>query len=176
MPDIAIDPVDLPDTDAAAAAVPPSSPAPAGASPRVVASIEPASPDVVVPGESVALPGAHRGGFTTPPTAPVDIALPQPVEPAEFVPTAGTATIPVTTSATWNPGPYALLFAITALAVSLIVGWLFPLGVVAIVFAVIALRRKGQRRMGAWALGLALLSLAYSAIWLVYAAGQGGLL
>jgi hypothetical protein len=140
-------------------------------------ALEPVSPDVVLPSESAALPGAHRGGFTTPPTAPLELAHVGHGEPApEGTPAAGTATLPVATSATWNPGAYALLFAIAGLAASLVVGWLFPLGIVGVVFAVIALRRPTQRRMGGWALALALVSLVYSAGWLAYAAVQAGLL
>ena len=149
---------------------------PQAARPVPEIAVEPAPPEVLIAGETTVLPGAHRGGFTRPPTAPVDVAIPHPVElEEEFTPT-GTATLPVTVAATWNAGPYALLFAITGLAVSLLVGWLFPVGIVAIVLAVIALRRPDQRRMGAWALGLAITSLVYSAIWLGYAAQQAGLI
>lgn len=167
VPDIAFDPVELP--------VGPAALEPPAPLPRIEARVEPPSPDVVLPGVAATLPGAHRGGFATPPTAPVDLPLPEPVEPVGFVPAAGTVTLPVSTSASWNPGSYALLFSICGLVASLVVGWLFPLGIIGIVFAGIALRRPGQRRRGAWGLALGLMSLAYSAGWLVYAAVQGGL-
>jgi hypothetical protein len=185
LPDITLEPVDLPVPAPEPATAPKPATAPASgaattsaASPlRIQAQIEPASPDVVVPSSTAGLPGAHRGGFATPPTAPVELAQLVPVEaPREFVPTTGTATLPVATSASWNPGTYALLFAITGLTASFVVGWLFPLAIIGVVFAVIALRRPSQRRRGAWALALALLALIYSAGWLVYAAFQAGIL
>ncbi len=151
-------------------------PAPAGpgGTPDVVSPplrIEAPSPDVVIPGAATGLPGEHRGGFTTPPTAPVELAafVPRgPDEDEDAAPRRGTASIPVTTSATWNPGAYALLFAITGLVASFVVGWLFPLGILGVVFAAIALRRPSQRRRGAWALPLAILSLLYSAGWILF--------
>jgi hypothetical protein len=69
--------------------------------------------------------------------------------------------------------PAALVLAIVALAASLLVGWAAPVGLVAVVIAVVALRRPRETRGVAWwALGLALLSLAYSAGWLLWALPQ----
>lgn len=66
--------------------------------------------------------------------------------------------------------PAALLLAIVGLAASLVVGWAAPLGLVAVIVAIVALRRPIESRGVAWwALGLAVLSLVYSAGWLLWA-------
>lgn len=71
---------------------------------------------------------------------------------------------------------WALAAAIVALAISLVVGWGFPVGVVAVVAAAMALRRPDEsRRAARWAAALGILSLVYSAIWLAWAASQAAL-
>jgi hypothetical protein len=91
-----------------------------------------------------------------------EIELPPGAEPVEVrAPVAERARL-----ASW-----ALGIALVALAVSFFVGWGFPLGLAAIVVAVIALRRPWERRsVAVWALVLGVLSVVYSAGWLVYAA------
>ncbi|MDQ1123205.1 hypothetical protein [Microbacterium trichothecenolyticum] len=69
--------------------------------------------------------------------------------------------------------PWALAAAIIALAAALFTGWLLPLGIVALVIAAIALRRRrGSRRVAIWALALSLLSVAFSVGWLVWGFSQ----
>lgn len=64
-------------------------------------------------------------------------------------------------------GGSALSFGIAALCGSCFVGWLFPVAVLAIVIGVLAIRRPLESsRLGIWAIGLALLSLVYSAGWI----------
>ncbi len=85
--------------------------------------------------------------------APVQWA---PVEPA--VPARGLAA-------------WALGFAIVALVVAMFVGWGFPIGLVAIVTAIVALRRPLESRaVAVWALVLGVVSVLYSAGWLLFAA------
>jgi len=152
---------------------PPAAPPPASALfPQ--AAVEPPSPDVAPVEAESALPGMHRGGFERWPTAPVGImAIPSapdldaPVQWAAVEPT-----VPPRGMAAW-----ALGFAIAALVVSLFVGWGFPIGLVAIVTAIIALRRPLESRaVAVWALVLATVSVLYSAGWLLFAASRTDLL
>ena len=69
----------------------------------------------------------------------------------------------------WISG-WALVAGIIGLASSLFVGWAFPIAIVAIVVAIIALRRPIEPRAPAvWAIVLSTAALVYSAGWLVYA-------
>ena len=69
--------------------------------------------------------------------------------------------------------PWALALAILALSGSLFTGWLLPLGVTAVVFAALSLRRAHDgRRAAVWALCLAVLSLIFSVGWLVWGFSQ----
>ncbi len=156
------------------AATPPSVDA-AGAVPP--AAVEPPSPDVAPVGAESSLPGAHRGGFERWPTAPID-AL-QTIGPVDSPETAALVQ--------WAPpqprAPYrglaawALAFAIVALAVSTLVGWGFPIGLIAIVTALVSFRRPLESRgMATWALVLGVVSLMYSAGWLWFAASRTDLL
>lgn len=70
----------------------------------------------------------------------------------------------------------ALTVAIVGLVLSLVVGWAFPVGVVALVLAIRALRRPGESRgVAVWTLCLSILSLVYSAGWLWWAVVQFGI-
>ncbi|MDN8548988.1 hypothetical protein PUW81_007700 [Microbacterium sp. NM3R9] len=94
-------------------------------------------------------------------------------------------TDPVLPRVEWAPEPqvlprsggWALALAIVGLGLSLLVGWAFPLGIAAVVLAILALRRPWESRaVGVWALCLGALSLVYSAGWLVWGAMQAGLI
>jgi hypothetical protein len=135
--------------------------------------VEPPSSDVESSAASSTLPGQHRGGFSRLPTGPVDVT----------VPTGPT----VDTDAVWAPiqpaGPqrglaaWALAFAVMGLAASLFVGWGFPIGLVAVISGILALRRPTESRsVAVWAIVLAVLSILYSAGWLWFAATQANLL
>ncbi|MFT4228974.1 MAG: hypothetical protein QM602_01645 [Microbacterium sp.] len=74
-------------------------------------------------------------------------------------------------------GGWALTFSILGLVVSLFVGWGFPIGLVGIVMAAVALRRPAESRPAAgWALALGIVSVIYSAGWLLWAASSMDLL
>ena len=136
--------------------------------------IEPPSPDVAPVEEESALPGSHRGGFERWPTAPVGVAP---------IVTAPDLDAPVQWAPIQPPPPsrgvaaWALAFGIIALFVSMFVGWGFPLGLVAIVTAIVALRRPIESRaVAVWGLVLGTVSLVYSAGWLIFAATRTDLL
>lgn len=160
---------------------PPVPPLPPGIPPAVSAVVEPPSPDVALADEASPLPGAHRGGFHRLPTAPVGIT--EQIAPRE----PGTESGPTpTVTAQWlmaSPAPprrglaaWALVFALLGLVVSLFVGFGFPLGLVAIVAGLLALRRALESTALAWwAIGLGVLSLVYSGGWLYFAATQTNL-
>jgi hypothetical protein len=156
-------PEDGPDATAPTAArdaeVPPPTDASALSAPATTVDVESAA-------GATPLPGAHRGGFQRLPTAPVD--------------TTASAATPFEPS-TWpehpEPAPprglagTALAFAITGVFVAFFVGWGFPVGVAAVVIAIVALRRPVESRVVAgWALALGILSVLYSAGWLLFAA------
>jgi hypothetical protein len=148
-----------------------------GAAPSAAASpTEPVPPAAAESGS--VLPGAHRGGFQRLPTAPVPITSESaPPDPD------GEQAEPVMQWIMPPPAPpargmasWALAFAILALIVSLFVGWGFPLGIVAIVAAILALRRPLESRaVAVWAIVLGGLSIVYSAGWLVFAGFAAGL-
>ena len=160
--------------DASGCVAPPE--AAAAARPSLVPAVEQPSADVVKPDAESALPGAHRGGFLRLPTAPVAITTEvAPGLPGED----GLA------SEHWDMtqpplrrglGAWALGFSIVGLVVSLFVGWGFPIGVVGVVAAILALRRPLESRaVAVWALVLGAVSILYSAGWLLYAASQATL-
>ncbi|WP_019179938.1 hypothetical protein [Microbacterium yannicii] len=155
----------------------PTAALPAPAAPG--ASVEGPSPDIQLADEASPLPGAHRGGFQRLPTAPVAVT----VETAPAEPGTEDVRVPVL----WAPEPdpvmqrglagWALAFAVIGLIVALFVGWGFPLGIVAIVSGIFALRRPLESRaMAIWAMSLGLVSLLYSVGWLLFAASRANLL
>lgn len=151
----------------AAPAAPSASAVPAAAGPAV----EAASPDVDAAAQASPLPGAHRGGFSRLPTAPIDVTMQSaPSEPGgEYVPADWTPAADVSTQR--GLAGWALGFAIIGVIVSLFVGWGFPIGLVAVVTAIVALRRPIESRaVAVWALVLGVVSILYSAGWLLYAA------
>lgn len=69
--------------------------------------------------------------------------------------------------------PWALALAILALSASLFTGWLLLLGVGGVIVASTSLRRPhDNRRPAGWALSLAVLSLVFSAGWLIWGFSQ----
>ncbi|MEN2740482.1 hypothetical protein ABCS02_22040 [Microbacterium sp. X-17] len=160
-------PETAPDEVAVGAAPPEPVPEPSRVDP-VVAVIEPASPDVVSPGESPAMPGEHRGGFARELTAPVEVTR---FEHDELEPEPGwtpTGTIPARTRR-GSLAAGALGLAIAGLALSVFVVWGLLLGLAAVVLAARALRRQLPHRAAAiWALALGALATLYGAGWLVW--------
>lgn len=136
--------------------------------------------------ESAALPGAHRGGFQREFTEPVPITAAVRTEPElDAAPDMrAAADLHAAADIRWAPasGPmprsagWALFFGIAGLAVSLLVGWGFLIGLLGIGLAIAALRRPWESRaLAVWALCLSVVSLVYSAGWLWWASTQGPL-
>lgn len=141
--------------------------------PASAPAVEPPSEDVAPVAAESALPGHHRGGFERWPTAPVGVtptvSAPDLDAPVLWAPAEPAA-------AARGMAAWALGFAITGLVVAMFVGWGFPLGLVAIVTAIVALRRPLEsRQIAVWALVLGVVSLAYSAGWILYATSRGPL-
>ncbi len=132
----------------------------------------PTSADVDSRADTSRLPGQHRGGFSRLPTAPVAVTVPSGPEPDaearwDQTPQAG----PQRGLAVW-----ALMFAVLGLAVSMFVGWGFPIGLVGVASGILALRRPTENRaLAGWAVVLGTASLIYSAGWLWFAASQANL-
>lgn len=147
----------------------------AQASATPAARIERPSDEVVHPAGTARLPGARREAYTRLPTGPVGI---EPVmasgpdidapDDTEWEPSEGTDPIDDTRLAPW-----ALLAAIVALGASFFVGWGIPVAVVAVIAAIMSLRRPVESRaIGRWALVLGLCATVYSLGWLVWAGMQ----
>lgn len=141
-------------------------------------TVEAPSPDIDLAQDASPLPGAHRGGFQRLPTAPVPLTVETaPAEPGgEFTP--DDTQWPRAEQSAFSRGlaGWALAFAVIGLLVSMFVGWGFPIGLVAVVSAIIALRRPLENRaVAVWAIALGGLSILYSAGWLVFAALRANL-
>ncbi|WP_341956694.1 hypothetical protein [Microbacterium sp. LWH13-1.2] len=151
---------------------PASVPDPALARPR----IEEPSGEVEHPAGSARIPGARRDGYTKLPTGPVGIepvVVSGPVaddigHDAEWQPSTADAAVDDTRLAPW-----ALMAAIVALVASFFVGWGVPIAVVAVIAAIMSLRRPVESRaIARWALVLGLCATVYSLGWLVWAGMQ----
>jgi hypothetical protein len=149
-----------------------------------VALVEPAAPSGAVPAP-VAASTVNESGPGAVSVLGLDIPAvvdPEPGAPTPHAPDAASQTSP---ELAWAPpaprrppalAGWALAVAITGLIVSLVVGWGFPVGIIAIITAIAALRRPGRRRQAAgWALALGILSILYSALWIAVAASRGAL-
>ncbi|MFB8388026.1 hypothetical protein ACFC3F_12895 [Microbacterium sp. NPDC055910] len=132
-------------------------------------AVEPPSPDVELAEDAVPLPGAHRGGFSRLPTAPVETTTEwHPAEPG-----ASAEWLLPPPPASRGVAAWALGFAIAGLIGSLLVGWAFPVGLVGVIVGIVALRNPVENRTAAvWAVVLGAVSILYSAGWLLWAAGE----
>lgn len=136
--------------------------------------IEQPTPEVEKPGGSAVLPGASNG-YGTLPTAPPSADRTDAVHPdAGELPTAqwepSTDAEPVDDA---RLAPWALVAAIVALATSMFVGWGVPVAIIAVIAAIMCLRRPIENRSVAiWALVLGLCATLFSAGWLLWAAMQ----
>lgn len=133
------------------------------------ATVEPPTPEVDAAASPTPLPGVHRGGFSRLPTGPVTVTTTS----ASGDPEPGFAlwTTPEPADAHRGLAGWALTFSIVGLGFAFFVGWGFPIGIVATASAAYALRRPMENRVVAWwALALGVLSLVYSAGWLIWAA------
>lgn len=134
--------------------------------------IEQPTPEVEKPGGGAALPGASKG-YGRLPTAPVPVdqtaaAHPDADPQLEWEPSTGAQPVDDTRLAPW-----ALVAAIVALATSMFVGWGIPVAIIAVIAAIMSLRRPIENReVAIWALVLGLCATLFSAGWLLWAAMQ----
>lgn len=140
------------------------------------ARIERPSGEVDQAASTARLPGARREGYTKLPTGPVGVepvvaSGPDPdgrAPATAWEPTTGETPVDDTRLAPW-----ALLAAIVALCASFFVGWGIPVAIVAVVAAIMSLRRPVESRaIARWALVLGLCATVYSLGWLVWAGMQ----
>jgi hypothetical protein len=139
--------------------------------------VEPPTADVAAADEASALPGVHRGGYLRLPTAPVAVTRESaPAEPGtddDAPPVVAQWLMPEPEPQHRGLAAWALAFSIGGLVVSLFVGWGFPIGLVGVISAILALRRPLESRaMAVWALVIGVMSIVYSAGWLLYATGR----
>ena len=134
--------------------------------------VEAPSAEVERPEGPVAIPGASRG-YDRMPTAPVPVERESVPDAEQFA--AGSWGQVVTAEHTDDAklAPWALFAAIVALATSMFVGWGIPVAVVAVIAAIMSLRRPIESRsMAIWALVLGLFATLFSTGWLIWAAMQ----
>jgi hypothetical protein len=132
--------------------------------------VERPSAEVERPEGTASMPGASKG-YAKLPTAPVPIER-ESVTDAEQFAEAGWApsTEPEHTDDA-RLAPWALFAAIVALATSMFVGWGIPVAVVAVIAAIMSLRRPIENRaMAMWALVLGVSAVLFSTGWLIWAA------
>ncbi|WCD92835.1 hypothetical protein [Microbacterium sp. nov. GSS16] len=137
-------------------------------------SIEQPTPEVERPDGGAAVPGASKG-YGRLPTAPVPVERTEAAHPdaeqtssVEWEPTTGAAPVDDARLAPW-----ALVAAIVALAASMFVGWGIPVAIIAVIAAMMSLRRPIENRAVAiWALVLGSCATLFSAGWLLWAAMQ----
>ena len=134
--------------------------------------IDSPGPEVERPASTARMPGAPREEYTRMPTGPVGI---EPVVTSGPADTAGTPVVqwapePEVTDNT-RLAPWALVAAIVALVTSWFVGWGIPLAIVAVIAAIMSLRRPVESRaIAIWALVLGLAATIFSLGWLIWAA------
>jgi len=137
--------------------------------------IEGPTPEVERPQGEASLPGAAKG-YGRLPTGPLDVtptasgpdADAQSFDDTDWTPVANREPVDDARLAPW-----ALFAAIVALATSMFVGWGIPVAIIAVIAAVMSLRRPIESRSVAiWALVLGLAATLFSAGWLIWAAMQ----
>lgn len=139
-------------------------------------TVESPRPEVEHPAQRTRVPGARRDEYTRLPTGPVGL------DPIVASGPADTAGMP---APQWAPNdeavpddntrlaPWALVAAIVALIASWFVGWGIPLAVIAVIAAIMSLRRPVESRsIATWALVLGLAATIFSLGWLIWAAMQ----
>jgi hypothetical protein len=132
-------------------------------------------PEVGESADSTRIPGARRTEYTRM-TGPIGMDLTTSSGPSE---TGGMPAMQ------WDPrsfepvednarlAPWALLAAIVALVASWFVGWGIPLAIIAVVAAIMSLRRPVEsREIAIWALVLGMAATVFSLGWLIWAATQ----
>lgn len=138
--------------------------------------VEPPRPEVDHSVGSARVPGAPRAEYTRLPTGPIGVELTTSSGPSD---TGGMPAMQ------WDPrsfepaddnarlAPWALLAAIVALVASWFVGWGIPLAIIAVIAAIMSLRRPVESRaIATWALVLGTAATIFSLGWLIWAATQ----
>ncbi|CAH0214940.1 hypothetical protein [Microbacterium sp. Bi121] len=144
--------------------------------PQKQPQVEPPHPEVEHPADRARVPGAPRGEYTKMPTGPVST---EPLVASGPADTAGMGAVQ------WAPhdepsaddnsrlAPWALVAAIVALVASWFVGWGIPLAIIAVIAAIMSLRRPVESRaIATWALVLGLAATLFSLGWLIWAGMQ----
>ena len=163
------------------AAVPATAPAPTR---RSAQAARPAPPVPSPPADDVDASGAGLLA-PKPAAAAVTAADPAPAVADTEIADRPTATLHIEPPLAWAPpaprrppslGGWALAVAVIGLLLSFVVGWGFPVGIIAVITAASALRRPVRgRAVAAWALALGILSLLYSGLWIASALSRGPL-
>ena len=136
--------------------------------------IEDARPEIEHPAGSARIPGIPNHEYSRLPTGPVGVGPlvtsgPETGPVPEWEPSTGA--IPVEDDS--RLAPWALLAAIVALITSFFVGWGLPVAIVAVIAAIMSLRRPLESRsIARWSLVLGILATVYSLGWLIWAATQ----
>lgn len=134
--------------------------------------VELPSPEVERPMGTASMPGASKG-YGKLPTAPVPVNELSVPDAEEFAARGWTPTPQAEPTDDARLAPWALFAAIVALATSMFVGWGLPVGIVAVIAAIMTLRRPIENRgMALWALVLGLFATLFSTGWLIWAAMQ----
>lgn len=165
-------------SDDAGAVIPPSRSAARGAVPPP--RIDQPSDEVERPVGAARIPGARREAYTRMPTGPVSVEPVVATGPdidavaaPQWAPTGGIATAGIPVVDDTRLAPWALLAAIVALGASFFVGWGIPLALVAVIAAIMSVRRPVESRsIAVWALVLGLIATVFSAGWLLWAVMQ----
>ncbi len=134
--------------------------------------VEAPSAEVERPEGAVAIPGTSRG-YDRMPTAPVPVERASAPDAEQFAAGNWDPAAPAEHTDDARLAPWALFAAIVALATSMFVGWGIPVAIVAVIAAIMSLRRPIESRsMAIWALVLGLFATLFSTGWLIWAAMQ----
>lgn len=134
--------------------------------------IEEPTPEVERPEGTASMPGASKG-YDRLPTAPVPVDRESAPDAEGFAAAGWAPTAPEEHTDDARLAPWALFAAIVALATSMFVGWGIPVAVVAVIAAIMSLRRPIENRgMAMWALVLGVFAALFSTGWLIWAAMQ----
>ena len=141
------------------------------------ARIEDARPEVGHPSGDARVPGVPAPEYSRLPTGPVGVSPmfesgPDTGPTPLWEPDTGERPSPPAREES-RLAPWALLAAVVALVASFFVGWGIPVAIVAVIAAIMSLRRPVESRaMACWALVLGILAIVYSLGWLIWAATQ----
>lgn len=136
------------------------------------ARIERPTPEVERPEGAASMPGASKG-YGRLPTAPVSIERQSVPDAEDFAASGWAPTAQAEPIDDARLAPWALFAAIVALATSMFVGWGVPVAIVAVIAAIMSLRRPIEiRAVALWALVLGLFATLFSTGWLIWAAMQ----